>query len=352
VSVEAERAVLQALESQDPPRGEDRRSIARAHGRREPLTPIAGRYGLPAALVLLVVFFALDPATSETFLSAANLRNVLANQAVVATAALAALVPLACGEFDVSIGAVLGAVSVLVATLTTNSGFPAAWACLAGIAAGAAFGLVSGVLVAYVKAGSFVVTLGMATLIGGLVSLYSNDKTITGPQSLLDLGAGTLLGIPRPALVMLAVALAIGYVLRFTVFGRRLRLIGENARAAQLVGVRVPRHILAAFVLSGALAGVAGVLQLARSGAASPQIGPGFTLTALAATFLGATTIRPGWFNVPGTIVGVFFVAVSVNGLTLAGAADWVDPVFNGAAVVIAVAIATYLTNRKGEQGD
>ncbi len=88
--------------------------------------------------------------------------------------------------------------------------------------------------------------------------------------------------------------------------------------------------VLLAFVVAGALAAVAGELELARTGSGDPQIGPGFTLSALAAAFLGSTTIRPGQFNVPGTIVGVFFVAVSVNGLTLAGAADWVDPLSTG----------------------
>jgi ribose transport system permease protein len=310
---------------------------------------LAGRYALALLLVALIVFFALYPPTSGTFLTTANVRNVLANEAVVAIAALAALLPLVCGEFDVSVGAVLGGASMVAATLTMQSGVSVGLGIVCALVLGAIVGVVSGFIIAYIRAGSFVITLGMATLIGGLVSLYSNDQTVTGPQTLIDFGNGTTLGVPRPVWLMVAAAAATGYLLRYTVFGRRLTLIGANARAAQLVGIRVARHVCIAFALAGVLAALAGLLQLARSGAASPQIGPGFTLSALAATFLGATTVKPGHFNVPGTIIGVFFVAVSVNGLTLAGAADWVDPVFNGAAVVIAVALASFLASRRGD---
>jgi ribose transport system permease protein len=188
----------------------------------------------------------------------------------------------------------------------------------------------------------------MATLLGGLVALYTKGQVILGiPQSMVDFGTLNWLGVPRAVWLLAVVAVVVTYVLRYTVYGRHLLSIGSNPRSARLVGIRVELVILLSFVVAGALAAVAGELELARTGSGDPQIGPGFTLSALAAAFLGSTTIRPGQFNVPGTIVGVFFVAVSVNGLTLAGAADWVDPVFNGAAVIVAVAISTVLANRR-----
>jgi ribose transport system permease protein len=191
--------------------------------------------------------------------------------------------------------------------------------------------------------------LGTATLVGGLVSLYTKDQVILGmPQGLIDFGTLNWLGVPRVVWLLAAVALVIAYILGHTVYGRRLLSVGANPRAARLVGIRVPLVVMASFVIAGALAGVAGLVELARTGSGNPQVGPGYTLAALAAAFLGSTTIRPGRFNVPGTIVGVFFVAVSVNGLTLAGAADWVDPVFNGAAVVVAVSASTVLAHRRG----
>jgi len=165
---------------------------------------------------------------------------------------------------------------------------------------------------------------------------------------MLSFGNGLWLGIPKPTWLLIVCALGVEYMLRFTVYGRQLVQIGSNARSARLVGIRVKRLMFTVFVVAGALAAVAGALQLARTGSASPQLGPGLTLNAIAACFLGSTTIRPGQFNVPGTLVGVFFVAVMVNGLTLAGAADWVEPTFNGAAVVIAVTLSAILARRRG----
>jgi ribose transport system permease protein len=307
------------------------------------------RYALVVLLGALILFFTFLPATGDTFLTVANIRNVAANEAVIAIAALGALVPLVAGEFDVSIGALLGAVAIAVAALTHRADLPLIVALPAGVALGAAVGSISGFIVAYLRAGSFIITLGMATLIGGVVSLYTKDQVILGiPQSMVDFGTLNWLGIPRPVWLLAVTALLVGYLLRYTVFGRHLVSIGSNARSAALVGIRVQLVVMLSFVVAGALSAVAGELELARTGSGSPQIGPGFTLSALAAVFLGSTTIRPGQFNVPGTIVGVFFVAVSVNGLTLAGAADWVDPLFNGAAVVVAVSVSTVLAHRRG----
>lgn len=307
------------------------------------------RYALVLLLAALIVFFALLPATAGSFLTIANLRNVAANEAVIAIAALAALVPLVAGQFDVSIGAVLGMVSIAVAALTVRAHLPPALALPIGVGIGAAVGAVSGFVVAYLRANSFIITLGMATLIAGLVSLYTKDQVILGvPQSMVNFGTLNWLGVPRPVWLLVVVALLVGYLLRYTVYGRHLLSIGANSRSALLVGIRVPLVLLLSFVVSGALAAVAGELELARTGSGDPQIGPGFTLSALAAAFLGSTTIHPGRFNVPGTIIGVFFVAVSVNGLTLAGAADWVQPLFDGAAVVVAVAVSTVLAHRRG----
>ena len=321
----------------------------RSAPRARAILPVLERYALVVLLGVLIAFFALLPSTADAFLTVANIRNVAANEVVIAIAALAALLPLIGGQFDVSVGAVLGMVSVAVAALITRGGVPLALAVPIGVAMGAAVGAVNGYVVAYLRTSSFVITLGTATLVGGLVSLYTKDQVILGiPQSMVDFGTLNWLGVPRVVWLLAVVALAIAYLLRHTVYGRQLLSVGANPSSARLVGIRVPLVAMLSFVAAGALAGIAGVVELARTGSGNPQVGPGYTLSALAAAFLGSTTIRPGRFNVPGTIVGVFFVAVSVNGLTLAGAADWVDPVFNGAAVVIAVAVSTVLAHRRG----
>ena len=220
--------------------------------------------------------------------------------------------------------------------------------CLIAVAAGAVIGAVSGVIVAYLRASAIVITLGMATLLGGLVILYSKSNSITGiPTSLISFGAKNWAGVPRPLWLTLIVLLLVGYFLRATVTGRRLLMIGENPVAAALVGIRTQRLVLLAFVLGGALYGVAGVVLLANTGSASPSDGFSNTFQVLTAVFLGATTVRPGRFNVLGTIVGVLFIAVSVDGLSLAGASDWVQPVFTGAAVIVAVAASTVFARRR-----
>jgi ribose transport system permease protein len=310
----------------------------------------AERYALVLLLVAMIVFFGLYSKTSDVFLSQANLRNIVANESVDGLAALAALIPLVAMRFDVSIGAVLGGASVLIAWLCVNHGWALGPAIGGALVAGGVIGIANGYVVAYIGANSFIITLGMATLVTGLVSLFSKDQTIVGvPQAILDFGNGKWLGVPWPTWLLIAVAVLVAYLLRYTVTGRQLLQVGSNERSARLVGIDTKRLVFVAFLLAGVLAAIAGALQIARTGSGNPGSGSNLTLHALAACFLGATTIRPGHFNVPGTLVGVFFVAIAVNGLTLAGATDWVDPVFNGLSVIVAVALSTVLARRRGQ---
>jgi ribose transport system permease protein len=307
----------------------------------------AERYALVAMLAIIIIVFALLPASSGTFLTSANLRNLVANQAVVLIAALAALIPIVAGEFDISVGALLGAVAYVAGIFMAKTGIPVIPAVALALLSGMVIGVVNGYLVAYVGASSLIITLGMTTLLGGVVSLISGGILVAEiPGSLTKYGSDNLIGVPVIGWFMLVMALIVAYVLRYAVFGRRILFIGSNVEAARLVGIRTKRLKFLTFVFASLLAGIAGIVLLARSGTASPEVGLGYTLNALAAVFLGATTIQPGRYNVPGTIVGVFFVAVSVNGLTLIGAADWVDPVFNGAAVIVAVTLSTVLRGR------
>jgi ribose transport system permease protein len=311
---------------------------------------IAQRYALVVLLGLLLLCFSILPATSAVFPTVANLQNIAGNESVVAVAALAALFPLLCGQFDLSIGAVLGMAQIVAASAMSAHGLPLWLAIPLAVTVAAACGAVNGFLVAWLRVNPLIATLGTSTIIVGLVSLYTGDTAIVNgiPTSISDLGAKNLFGLPRPAWILIAVAILVSWLLTQTPYGRHLTAVGSSAAAARLVGLSVQRLVFTSFVLSSALAGVAGVLQLARTGSANPAIGSGYTLPALSAVFLGATTIRPGRFNVPGTLVGVAFVAVSVNGLTLAGTADWVDPVFNGSALVLAVTLSSLVGRRRG----
>lgn len=320
-----------------------------AVGRRRSVLPFLEKYALLVLFILLVFFFSLYGTTAETFTSSANIRNILGNESVIAVAALASIVPLICGQFDLSVGSVIGLSAIATASATATYGWPLWLAIVIGVLSGAVVGVLNGWLVAYRGVNPLIATLGVSTLLAGLISLYTKNVIIsTGiPESLTSFGSGTTFGLPRTLFALVLVALLTYYVLSHTPYGRYLASVGVSPTSARLVGLHVERMVLSSFVISGMLAGIAGVLLLARAGTANPQVGPGFTLAALSAAFLGATAIKPGRFNVPGTLLGVLFVAVSVNGLVLAGAADWVQPTFNGTALLVAVVLATAIARRR-----
>jgi ribose transport system permease protein len=165
--------------------------------------------------------------------------------------------------------------------------------------------------------------------------------------ALARFGSARWLGIPRVVYITLLVALVAWYFFTHTPFGRSLYAIGSNATAAKLVGLPVAKNVWWSFITAGFIAGGAGVLQLARTGSATAVDGGTLLFPALAAVFLGATAIRPGFFNAWGTIIGAVFVSVSVSGLALSGASGWASNVFNGAALLVAVGLSTYLGKKR-----
>lgn len=306
------------------------------------------RWALLGIFVVMILVFSV--AIPGIFASYANLRVILNGQAVIAIAALALLIPLVGGRFDVSIGSILGLSAIVAAAAMSHFGLPAPVAVALGILAGALIGLINGLFVAYLGVNSLIATLGMATILIGLIQWYTGGAPIaTGiDRTLTSISVQQLVGIPLLAIIMAIAAIIVWYVLTQTVYGRQLTAIGVNLEASRLSGLPVRRRIMLSFVLSGLVAGIAGALQLARQGSGDPSIGGvEFILPALAAVFLGATAFQPGRYNVPGTILGLFFVGVAVSGLSLLGARPWVQPVFNGAIVLLAVAASQYATRRR-----
>jgi ribose transport system permease protein len=305
--------------------------------------------GLPLLMVLMILFFAIDTKSGSVFTSGANVKNILGNQAVTALVALAMVVPLVSGYFDLSVSAITGISNIAVAATIGTHGWPIILGLLFGVGLGALVGFINGYLVAKLRLNGFVVTLGTYTVLLGLVTLYTDGQLITAgiPASFGQWGSETWLGVPRPFLLLIVVALVVWYVLTQIPFGRYLEGIGSNESAARLVGINTDRVIWTSFVISGMLAAAAGALQTSRAGGGDPTIGTAFLFPALAAVFLGATTIKPGRYNVWGTIIGVYFVAISVSGFTLLGADVWVQPVFNGASLVAAVALSTLIARRR-----
>lgn len=316
--------------------------------RRVRVVDFAERFGLVAVLVAIVATFAATQ--TATFWSKAFFRNVGGNESVLAITALAVMLPLVAGNIDLSVGANVGICSIASAAVITR--FHGGWgtAVVAAILLGSGIGLVNGIVVSRLRTNSFIVTLGSATIIAGVVQWYTKGRSVLGqfPSTFTKLATSTWLGVPRPVYFVVAIALVLWYVLEHTPYGRYLSSIGSNREAARLVGLRVERLELGAFVLAGTTAAIAGVIQTARQGNGAPQPSVAtLVLPALAAAFVGSTVFRPGRFNVWGTLTAVAVVRLLVYGLELSGVAPWVEQVVTGGALVAAVVVSSLLGRRR-----
>ena len=309
------------------------------------------RFGLVVLGVLIFLFFTLDPNTSQ-FASSANLKNILSNESLLGIIVVATVIPLVAGHIDLSVGPASALSSVLCAGMMGKAGWPLVPAMLVGIGAGVAVGVVNGVLIARVGINSIITTLGTSSIIGALILWYTaGESIVTGlSPKLTDIGSGQWLGLPKPCWFLIVIAAIVWYVLEHLPIGRYLYSVGSNPRAAELVGLRVHRMTQLSFLASGALAGIGGLLLVAIQGGGNPQLGPNYTLPALAAVFLGATAIKPGRYNVLGAIVAILLLAIAVNGLTLLGADPWVNDMFNGLALLVGVGVSVYSGRRRQSQ--
>jgi ribose transport system permease protein len=234
-----------------------------------------------------------------------------------------------------------------MALLSASMAWPLALAIT--VLSAVAIGLVSGFLVVKIGVNSFIATLGMSTLLAGSSLWISGGKAVTQniPESVTKLGQGELAGIPLPIVYVVVLAVALWYCFNHTPIGRKLYATGGNRVAAELSGVRTGRLVATAFVVSAAVAALAGVVTLMRAGSGSPSVGPELLLPAFAAVFLGSTTIIPGRFNVVGTVVGILLLAVGVSGLQQLGAEYYVVPLFNGGVLLLAVVVSRIVAKER-----
>lgn len=316
--------------------------------RHQPLRHYLEAYAFLGLLVAAALFFSLWPETSDTFTSPANLRTLVSSNSVIAIVALAALVPLVTYEFDLSVGAIAGLSSVYVASvLAAGTSVPLAIAL--GIGLGLLVGGINALLITRVGVNAVITTLGISIILDGVVNQKTGGIAVTGniPLGFSEFGSSNWLGIPKIAYILALVAIAVYYLLNHTPYGRYLYAFGANREAARLVGIRTKLTLGLTFVISGALCGAAGILQVARAGSADPKVGETFTLPALAAAFLSAAAIKPGRYNVAGTLVAIFFLAILNNGLNLAGSPEYVSNYVNGAALIVGVGLAVRLGRRQ-----
>jgi ribose transport system permease protein len=310
---------------------------------------IARNYSLLVLLGFSVLLYSTWGRTSTPFNTVANWREIAQSQSYTGVLTLGILIALTSGNFDLSIGNITGLSSVMAAASYSHWHFPLVLGILFGIAVGTTVGFMNGLLTTTLRVDPFIITLGTASIILGFVDWYTKGQSIINgvPSSLVTFGRTNFFGVPKLVLVLALVALAIYYLLEHTPYGRSLHAIGSNRAAAKLVGIRVERNITVAFMLSGAFAGLAGVMMLSFSGSGNPSIGPTFTLAALAAAFLGAVSFKVGRLNVPGTIVAIFFLSVNIQGLTYAGYQGWSAELFTGLTLILAVALVAVLNKER-----
>ena len=298
------------------------------------------RYAIVIVFAAMVVAFGID--IPSTFLSIGNLSNILGSQAVLFILVMAVLLPTVVGDFvDLSLGSSLGLSAMTLAVLNVQHHWPVLLACLAGIAAAAVVGLVNVFFVVYFDNDPFIVTLGVMTIVQGIIYIISGNNSVGIVSTNLSdwVFNNSFLQIPLEFYYGLAIFLVVWYVLSFTPVGQKALVIGQSREVARLTGVRVNRMRSWAFVLGAGIAGIAGIAYAGTNGTVDPTAGSSLILPAFAAVFLGATAIKPGRINALGALIAVYFLAAGTAGLQLLGAANYIQQIFYGAALVAAVTI-------------
>ncbi|MEO0402465.1 MAG: ABC transporter permease [Pseudomonadota bacterium] len=305
-------------------------------------------YGLVILMGILIVLFSiLLPNTFPTML---NVRAIISDKAIIALLSLGAMIPMAAGRIDLTVGYGIVLWHILAISLQTIMGIPWPIAVAIVLALGAFTGFLNGLLVEVAKIDSFIATLGTGTVLYALALWHTGGRQMVGvlPDGFLALNGTFVLGLPITGFYLLAITITLWVVLEYTPIGRYLYAIGANQKAAQLNGIPTRKFVIAAFMSSGTLTALAGVILASKLRIGQASVGLEFLLPALVGAFLGSTTIKPGRVNVWGTIVGVVILAVGISGIQQFGGSFWVEPLFNGVTLLIAIGIAGYAQRRKG----
>ena len=311
-----------------------------------------GRYlpvfGLPILTLLLILFFSV--LLPDTFPTILNLRSILSDKSIIAILALAAMVPMLTGKMDLTVGYGIVLWHILAISLQTKFGMSWQMAVFVVLVCGMLFGLLNGLLVEMAKIDSFIATLGTGTVIYSVALWYTGGRQVIGSldADFYALSNAFFFGLPAPAFYVLGIAILLWIITERLPLGRCLYAIGANPRAADLNGIPARKYVIGAFVTSGLLTAFAGVLLAAKLRIGQANVGLEFLLPALVGAFLGSTTIRPGRVNVLGTIIGVAILAVGISGIQQLGGAFYIEPLFNGATLLISIGIAGYAQRRGG----
>jgi ribose transport system permease protein len=294
--------------------------------------------GLYLWALFIIVFGLWVP---SQFLTDSTLHSVAAQQAVTGMIGLAILIPLAAGLYDLSVGATANVSGILTIVLMNNHHWAVVPAMIAGIFVAMAIGFTNAFIVVKLGVNSFIATLGMGSILAATEVIISSNSQPIPPTSTAwnNFTQTTIGGFQIVVLYLLILAILLWWLTAHTPVGRYLYAIGGNTEAARLSGVRIQRYTTFALVTSATISGLAGVIFSSLNGP-SLNFGATLLLPAFAAAFLGSTQLIPGRFNVWGTLLAIYVLATGVQGLQLVSGASWLSDMFNGVALIIAVALS------------
>lgn len=307
----------------------------------------AANFAVPGLLLLLILLFSL--LKPETFATAANAQTILLESAVLTMLSLAVMFPLIVNEFDLSLAAVLGLAAMLAAGLPARQGFSVPLTIATLLVMAIVVGLVHALLIVKMGLPSFVVTLGTNSVLAGIILLYSGGSVVfeSIPDGITVIGSASIAGIKVPILLMLVITAVLWFLLTKRPLGRLFYAVGANELAARLAGVPTARIRTGALIVAPVLAAIAGLVLTARTGSANPTSYSSFFLPAFAAAFLSLAAFRLGQYNPLGVLASVYLLAVGVAGLSQLGVPSWVEPVFNGTALIIAIGMSRFTSAPK-----
>jgi len=300
--------------------------------------------GIGLALILMVIAFS---AAAPRFASMANATNILTQISINTVISVGMTFVILLGGIDLSVGSVLALATIVGGMIITNESLSPGTAMLLSVLGsfltGCLCGVFNGMVCERWKIHSFIVTLGMLNIARGAALQISGSRTISEfPDAFNDVGAATIAGVPVIFLIALAVVLAGRFILARTVFGRLIYAIGNNEEAVRLSGHDPSVYKVAAFILCGGMVGVAAIIYMMRLNIASPILGVGFELNAIASVVIGGTSMSGGKGSMIGTLLGASIMGVLNNGLLLLGMGDFARQMVTGLIIVVAVIIDKY----------
>ncbi len=305
-------------------------------------------YGLVILTVFLILLFSV--LLPNTFPTVLNLRSIISDKAIILILSLGVMIPMSAGRIDLTVGYGIVLWHILAISLQTMYGFAWPMAVITVLLLGAFMGMLNGLLVEVAKIDSFIATLGTGTILYALALWHSGGRQIVGalPDNFYALNTTMVFGLPITGYYVIGIAFIMWFVYEYLPIGRYLYAIGASPKAAALNGIPVRKYVMGSFIASGLFTALAGVLLAAKLRIGQASVGLEYLLPALVGAFLGSTTIKPGRVNVWGTMIGIVILAVGISGIQQFGGSFWVEPMFNGVTLLIAIGIAGYAQRRKG----